>query len=367
VETKSKNLLFSLIFKPVFIVVVLLMLCFVIKAQDAKFKNQKHLPVIQLNACDIEDRVVSINLKINGFKEHNINPTINLIEFGLYIKKNGVENSLRFANNKALIVNNQFEELPEAKFKVNILKSELPDPGRLDYKYDIDSKDLKDGIYQVSILELFKKLFTGTTLANGDNTVYLAVYPNRTKTKDPLELVITASKDVLNTNGIVSELIPSGKKIPVSNYFLYIDIDNCTDHNLLISAIKDSLEAVLKVNGQYYLYLSNPSSEAYTAVSSEKIDEVEPYESILNEIRRIEPGRAQIDKDINNLNEVISNIIKEAKNKKIKPEELRFVFLLPANSFEHKTKWLNKMSDVAKEKGFKVTPYFYDCSMTSLN
>ncbi len=150
------------------------------------------------------------------------------IDFGFYIKKKGVEQHLRFANNRSLIVNNQYAELNEAKLRVQILKTDLPNPDRLGYSYDIDSKDLKDGAYQISMLDLFKKLIFGINFANGETPVHLIAYPNN-KSSEPLELKITAQKEPLSSSDMPFLLIPAGKKIPVSNYFLYIDIDECMD------------------------------------------------------------------------------------------------------------------------------------------
>lgn len=343
-----------------------------LSAQSEKTKVQCALPMIEVKSCDIPEKGATVIFKRTKtpIKDKEYTNSI-MVEYGFFINKSGTETPMRFANNKALITPDQYEELPEAKLLISFDKTQI--------KFDLNGLNFDDQltngeVYEKSVKNFLREVFKRTNLARSENKIYTIIYPNRRVPKEPLEISVGL---VPTENDECYEVLFDPQTKPTfSHLFAYIDIDNCENSEVFISNLKDTLDSVIKGGGKYFIYLSNPSKDAYSVRSSEIGVSEEMYEEIFAQIRRIEPGRAKIENDIDALKEEITRTVKNAKSKGLKPEELRFMFILPSGTVgaTHKTKWEEVLmgNAASTNKGifqtekFAIKPVFYDCSFELL-
>lgn len=357
--------------RRLFLTVLLWWLCAAVFSGDVRGQGKKsnqpcQLPVVEINKCDFTETKLDFVFEYipNPKSSDNKTPNFETYKYGLFFIRNNKKEKMKFANNKALIVADQYEELKNAEISLTFNLKEINfDPKLLTYS----DKNI-DSDYRISLLEILRVILRGKEIGKESDIVKMILFEN----KQPFNIQIGVD-ELPNDTGCSDVLFMEGNRLPVRYLFMYIDIDGCQDVNPLLSAISDTITAVKNSGGKYFIYLSNPSREPYKARSDNSLINVEEdFDNIRIEIRRIEPGRAIIDNDINSLRSDLTEILKQAKDKKWSPSELRFMFVLPPGDIgkTHKQKWESefygneeqKIKGLIKETGSKATPFFYNCA-----
>ncbi|PSJ72159.1 hypothetical protein C7N43_35635 [Sphingobacteriales bacterium UPWRP_1] len=339
---------------------LLLLLLFNPFAQAQKGNVPQNTGFINIEIASCKERKIDIIIRNTSQKDADNNPNMTVLEFEIMMRVKGEEEiPMRFANDKTKIVAEQYEELLPAILRVELLKTKLSAfTGTLSRKEQGIDFD-ENGTYKKSVKDMLKSVLN--PVYSKDTVDVLISYSAQQGKKNAACFKIGTADELTADEGEKDKFLDVSKKIRITELIWYIDIDNCTDVNKLVAALKDSVEMVQKNKGHYYFYLSDPSKKAYIADSRKK----DNYEDLLEQIRRIEPGRAATEEDEETVKAQIKKIYLEVEDGDLKKENVRIVFTLPNNN---KGAWPSAVDEacIKNEKDDPkqiFDPKFYNCEM----
>lgn len=317
--------------------------------------NIKDLPHIQLRKSD---NITEILLEpVAPLSELADTSAVQSIPFIFSFTTKGKKNDptlMRYANCdqgefKSLIVTDTYDELKKrATFNLRISGSILKSKTKLDYREPVEDALFEDNQTKYTPISYYlRQLFKYDT-----SIVWLAFYAQR----EPKEYSILSQEDYLKTPSAPTYATKLIDNTQSKELFIYLDIDNCTDIDRLISVVKEKVEAIKNNEGNYYIYLSNPSNKPYICDSKKGDD----YKDLLANIRRIDPGRAQLENDVEAISKEIDLLYATLK---LKISGVQFLFVLP--TAKNKEQFSSKFSVInSKLKSTEfIKPDFVDCNL----